>query len=237
MVTIHLNTMEVTKITRWNANNADKRNNCSGKFPYNEFALYIKDERYFQETMYDVKLNNNNIDDGTAYCINSKDEYFFDLSDESEMDRLSEILPENTTSAQAKVLTDIIVNDGKNAKQLTNVWLQTFIKGFMAYVICKSEKSKLEIREERRELKAKTGSNRPANNSNDKVYLLDDIVRYTATHKPTGIKHNITCPAWEVRGYYRHYKSGKTVWVNGYRKGKERNNAVTKNVDIFLKKS
>lgn len=25
--------------------------------------------------------------------------------------------------------------------------------------------------------------------------------------------------AWEVRGHYRHYKSGKTVWVDGYTKG------------------
>lgn len=32
----------------------------------------------------------------------------------------------------------------------------------------------------------------------------------------------ITCPCWSVRGHYRHYKTGKTVWVSPYTKGKER---------------
>ena len=35
----------------------------------------------------------------------------------------------------------------------------------------------------------------------------------------------ITCPVWEVRGHMRHYKSGKTVYVAPYRKGKERDSA------------
>ena len=35
----------------------------------------------------------------------------------------------------------------------------------------------------------------------------------------------ITCPVWEVRGHMRHYKSGKTVYVAPYRKGKERDTA------------
>lgn len=35
----------------------------------------------------------------------------------------------------------------------------------------------------------------------------------------------ITCPVWEVRGHMRHYKSGKTVYVAPYRKGKERDRA------------
>ena len=37
----------------------------------------------------------------------------------------------------------------------------------------------------------------------------------------------ITCPVWEVRGHMRHYKSGKTVYVAPYRKGKERDSAST----------
>ena len=35
----------------------------------------------------------------------------------------------------------------------------------------------------------------------------------------------ITCPVWTVRGHMRHYKSGKTVYVAPYRKGKERDTA------------
>ena len=32
----------------------------------------------------------------------------------------------------------------------------------------------------------------------------------------------ITCPAWGVRGHYRHYKNGKTVFIQPYVKGKKR---------------
>lgn len=32
----------------------------------------------------------------------------------------------------------------------------------------------------------------------------------------------ITCPCWSVRGHYRHYKSGKVVFIKNYEKGKEK---------------
>jgi len=35
--------------------------------------------------------------------------------------------------------------------------------------------------------------------------------------------NNITCPCWGVAGHYRHYKNGKTVFIQAYRKGKKRN--------------
>ena len=34
--------------------------------------------------------------------------------------------------------------------------------------------------------------------------------------------HNVRCPLWWVIGHRRTYKSGKTIWVTGYWKGKER---------------
>ena len=34
------------------------------------------------------------------------------------------------------------------------------------------------------------------------------------------------CPAWEVRGHYRHYKSGKVGYVKPYVKGKLRDTLV-----------
>ena len=36
-------------------------------------------------------------------------------------------------------------------------------------------------------------------------------------------KAEIHCLAWGVRGHFRHYKNGKTIFVNAYVKGKERN--------------
>ncbi len=35
-------------------------------------------------------------------------------------------------------------------------------------------------------------------------------------------KHEIACPCWSVRGHYRHYKSGKVVFIESYEKGKSR---------------
>lgn len=63
---------------------------------------------------------------------------------------------------------------------------------------------------------------------NDKIFLLDEIVEYVdeqgLTAQPTGT-HTITCPCWGVRGHYRHYKSGKTVFVKAFKKGKDRETA------------
>ena len=44
----------------------------------------------------------------------------------------------------------------------------------------------------------------------------------------TGTTHDIQCPVWGVRGHYRTYKNGKKVWIEPYKKGKERNNASCK---------
>ncbi len=35
-------------------------------------------------------------------------------------------------------------------------------------------------------------------------------------------KAEITCPAWGVRGHFRHYRNGKTIFVEAYVKGKEK---------------
>ena len=63
--------------------------------------------------------------------------------------------------------------------------------------------------------------------ANNKIYLYDDIVRYVAENY-TGShgSHKVTCPCWEVRGHYRHYKSGKVVFVPAYRKGKQKDKVV-----------
>lgn len=53
-----------------------------------------------------------------------------------------------------------------------------------------------------------------------KVFTIknkDEIER--ALHK----KHTFTCDLWEVSGHWRTYKSGKTVFVRPYKKGKKRN--------------
>lgn len=69
--------------------------------------------------------------------------------------------------------------------------------------------------------------NQPRQNKykNKKIYLLDEIVEYVDENGLSRNKHNgskIQCPCWSVRGHYRHYKSGKVIFVENYKKGKER---------------
>lgn len=62
-------------------------------------------------------------------------------------------------------------------------------------------------------------------NRENKIYLLDEIVDYVNENGLTITKSEnraITCPCWEVRGHYRHYKSGKVVFIKNYEKGKEK---------------
>ena len=60
------------------------------------------------------------------------------------------------------------------------------------------------------------------------IYLMDDLVVYAATTLPEErLKRHMNCPVWEVRGFYRHYKSGKVVWINSFQKGKDRNKGLS----------
>ena len=63
----------------------------------------------------------------------------------------------------------------------------------------------------------------------NKIYLFDDIVKYISEkYVPEGGHHSIQCPCWDVRGHYRHDKSGKVVFIQSYRKGKDKDTAQPK---------
>lgn len=50
-------------------------------------------------------------------------------------------------------------------------------------------------------------------------YKLFDVIRKYSKHINHN-KHHYSCEAWEVKGHFRHYKNGKTVWVKPFTKGK-----------------
>lgn len=64
-----------------------------------------------------------------------------------------------------------------------------------------------------------------SNGKKNKV-RVERVIRINAAELEKAIKGHkeIKCPCWGVMGHYRTYKSGKRVWVNPYKKGKERNN-------------
>lgn len=68
----------------------------------------------------------------------------------------------------------------------------------------------------------------------NRIYLFSDILKYVSdTYVPEGQHHSIQCPCWEVRGHYRHYKSGKVVFIPSYRKGKQRDTAKPKDKEYY----
>lgn len=66
-----------------------------------------------------------------------------------------------------------------------------------------------------------SGSSANLEHKQKKIYLLDEIIDYISDeYIENKGHHNIQCPCWEVRGHYRHYKTGKEVFISSYKKGK-----------------
>ena len=71
------------------------------------------------------------------------------------------------------------------------------------------------------------------NKTENNIYLFKDIIKYV-NKENTGLKNKFTCECWQVKGHYRHYKSGKVVFVHSYKKGKKRETSQTKGKKYFL---
>ena len=53
------------------------------------------------------------------------------------------------------------------------------------------------------------------------LYLLNDIIKYVSIH-PNKKSIKYRCECWGVRGHIRHYKNGKVVFIEPYKKGRKR---------------
>ena len=107
-----------------------------------------------------------------------------------------------------------------------------FCHAFMLYVMTYQRD-----RKEKHSIPRKYSREHRISTSENKVYLLDDIVKYVHdNYVPQGGTHNIQCECWGVRGHYRTYKSGKKVWINAFKKGKKRNEMEPKDKTYYLSK-
>ena len=95
---------------------------------------------------------------------------------------------------------------------------------FVNYVIYKAMKQEEVLIEETTRKYTKSGNKKSVTNK-DRVYSLTECVRKYAKHI-NHCKHVITCEHWEVRGHYRHLKSGKVVYVKPFEKGKNKNSGL-----------
>lgn len=109
-----------------------------------------------------------------------------------------------------------------NAAQLITCIMEYIMTAKRDKVFKRSETAKRKLESKNREQKE----------YNKKVFLLDEIVEYVNENGLTASEngtHKINCPCWSARGHYRHYKSGKVIFVENYKKGKERENKKPKN--------
>lgn len=93
----------------------------------------------------------------------------------------------------------------------------SFMAYYREYVIVDSSKPKKAI--SNNNINTTTLSNNNKHNTNSiisKTYIIDDKI----TTAPLGIKRSHRSPEheFEVRGFYRHYKSGKVIWIDGFSK-------------------
>lgn len=92
---------------------------------------------------------------------------------------------------------------------------------FMEYIIRESKKRTYEyVIKEEKEIKEHTKNKTVKNNK--KEYNLLDAIKIYQKNEGEKRKHEITCESWDVRGYFRHYKNGKVIWIAPFKKGKKR---------------
>ena len=91
---------------------------------------------------------------------------------------------------------------------------------FIEYIMTHGGEKKLKDKPNVKENKEQNGKKkRKKKNSRQTIYLLEEIVEYANSGI---VNHEVTCPCWQVRGHYRHYKNGKTVFIKSFYKGKRR---------------
>ena len=95
----------------------------------------------------------------------------------------------------------------------------------------KIENREKTVKEIDKNSKARDRNRKKVSKENNKIFLLDELVEYVAKNNiypKHSVHHSIQCPCWSVRGHYRTYKNGRTVFVKPYRKGKKRETAEPK---------
>jgi hypothetical protein len=83
-------------------------------------------------------------------------------------------------------------------------------------------KTSRKIQKATKRAQSKSMEFRPSDNQKPNIIQLNEKMTLTidASEKASSRKELIRhCEAWMVRGHYRHYKSGKVIYINPYKKG------------------
>lgn len=108
---------------------------------------------------------------------------------------------------------------------------------FIAYVMLKGLERHREVRKASGKKYKYSREHRLSTNQN-KIFLFNDIINYVSDkYIPSKKTHTMVCPSWEVRGHYRHYKSGKVVFIQSFKKGKHRDTVEPKAKEYIVGRS
>ena len=182
-------------------------------FIYDEFALVytLKSEMILGFTVL-LNFNDGDISGTEIYLVRLGDEWIKDIVYQIEADGSAYDGMAVYCSSEEKKYTEI----GHDIAQLV---IRTII------YIMNTPRDKIIKPKTSKEKKEEVGKTTKITSGNaDKIYLFDEIVDYVNENGLTISpgKHIINCPCWSVRGHYRHYKSGKVVFIKNYEKGKEK---------------
>lgn len=179
-------------------------------FIFNEFAIAIKTKDKIDIgviVLFEQGIN------GTQFILN-----FLDNKPIKENIRYEIYLNENANDGM-----EILCNTDKFKYLNIGHDLAQAVFRIMIYIMNTPREKTVKNKLQRKDDKPK--ENKTKVQKENKIYLLDEIVEYVSekgfTVDSNGT-HKINCPCWSVRGHYRHYKSGKVIFIQNYKKGKER---------------
>lgn len=113
-------------------------------------------------------------------------------------------------------LMDKNIADSEHGKREATKRMHAVIYGTMLYIIEYARKRTEKVSPEVTRKERENYEYKPR-----ECYLLNDIVKYVSIH-PTKKSIKYRCEVWGVRGHIRHYKNGKTVFIEPYKKGAKR---------------
>ena len=164
-----------------------------GNYPFTYFGAEVDFGGYVECCKYWLKSNSKSMTLWMAFWFDSDDYYSQEFI--------------NLTDISSTVLSKI------SASKITAYYLYMFF--LLNYYALKSFSRTPNRKYDKRELP--TGE--PLNKT--KISLHKGVEVFFDDSADSALRnYTRRTEAWDVRGHYRHYKNGKTVFINGYSKGK-----------------
>lgn len=199
--------------------NSNRSMYCNGEFPFNDGVVQMEGKTLFAFFACEYDGKEESEIGKTGFIINAftkgKESVFYFGISEIEQDG------ETFIDWYTEPLNDWCKECWKNVsqEQIIYGYAYKFILT-LDQILRKAIKSKKKIIKVQsnveREFKESSGGC-----SKSSVIKLSDGIEYQYVHEYEDVRpYNRHIEAWEVKGHYRHYKSGKIVFVKPYQKGK-----------------